>query len=339
MSDTTYKYTVPDAAFKDGTQLTGSWDVTYDPSGAIVAITDVDVTLIGREGSTTFTGLGTLPYANPATSANGKVDYYDVHNFGGQTNNDYPSLYLDWTSETPTALARSNDAGSLFTSIAYDTTPGDDATLTTFKLVAAAPLTVTEVICFMPGTMVAIPNGAAAIETLTAGDMVSLSNGGVAPIRWIGRNTVSTRFADPLRVLPIRIKADALGARMPVRDLLVSPCHALLVDGVLVQAGAMVNGTSIVRDGNVPETFVYYHIELADHALILAEGVPAETFIDNIDRMNFDNWEEHEALADDATPMVEMQMPRAKAARQVPMALRARLLARASALAGVDLAA
>ena len=330
MSDTTYKYTVPDAAFKDGTQLTGSWEVTYDPSGAIVSLSDVDVTLIGPEGSTTFTGLGTLPYANPATSANGKVDYYDVHNFGGQTNNDYPSLYLDWTSETPTALAKQNDGGNLFTSISYDTTPGDDATLTTFKLTAAAPLIVTEVICFMAGTMVATPGGRAAIETLAIGDMVSLSDGGVAPIRWIGRNTVSTRFADPLRVLPIRVRANALDDNLPERDLLVSACHALLLDGILVQAGALVNGTSIVRDSEVPEIFVYYHIELADHSLILAEGVPAETFVDNVDRMNFDNWEEHEALAGSDVPIVEIEIPRAKSARQVPVAMRKRLMERAS---------
>ncbi len=339
MGDTTYEYSVADAAFKDGTQFTGSWDVTYDPAGVIVALTDVDVTLIGPEGSTNFAGLGALPYANPAVSPNGKVDYYEVHNVNAQTNNDYPSLYLDWTSETPTALAKQNDGGSLYTSIGYDTVPGDDSTFKTFKLAGAAPLVVTEVICFMAGTMVSTPGAAAAIETLAPGDLISLSDGGVAPIRWIGRNTVSTRFADPLRVLPIRIKAAALGAELPTRDLLVSPCHALLVDGILVQAGALVNGTSIVRESNVPEIFTYYHIELTGHSLILAEGVPAETFIDNIDRMNFDNWEEQEALADRATPMLELELPRAKAERQVPMALRARLMSRASALAGLERAA
>ncbi len=295
-----------------------------------MSLTDVDVTLIGPKGSTTFTGLGTLPYANPAVSGNGKVDYYDVHNFGGQTNNDYPSLYLDWTGETPTVLAKQNDGGNLFTSISYDTVPGDDATLTTYKLTSAAPLVVTEVICFMAGTMVATPGGAAAIETLSMGDMVSLSDGGVAPVRWIGRNTVSTRFADPLRVLPIRVRANALDDNLPERDLLVSPCHALLVDGILVQAGALVNGISIVREGNVPEIFVYYHIELADHSLILTEGVPTETFVDNVDRMNFDNWQEHEALAGSGKPMLEMEIPRAKSARQVPMAMRERLIERAS---------
>ena len=35
-----------------------------------------------------------------------------------------------------------------------------------------------------------------------------------------------------------------------------------------------------MRETNVPSTYTYYHVELDDHSLILAEGVPAETFVD-----------------------------------------------------------
>lgn len=129
---------------------------------------------------------------------------------------------------------------------------------------------------------------------------------------------------------PVLIKANALDEGVPVRDLRLSPDHALLVDGVLVQAGALVNDVSILRETDVPATFVYYHIEVADHSLILAENTPAETFIDNADRMAFDNWNEHNGNAVGA----EMNLPRAKAARQVPQATRARLLARGAELCG-----
>jgi hypothetical protein len=95
-----------------------------------------------------------------------------------------------------------------------------------------------------------------------------------------------------------------------------------------------VNGTSIVRETAVHERFTYYHVELDDHSLILAENTPAETFVDNVDRLNFDNWDEHEALYPGGKPIVEMPYPRAKAHRQVPQRLRARLAARGAKLYG-----
>ena len=189
--------------------------------------------------------------------------------------------------------------------------------------------------CFMAGTRVATQAGTASVETLRIGDAVVLQEGGAAPVTWIGRQTVSTVFADKLRVLPVRIKAGALAEGVPSRDLLISPEHAVLLDGVLVQAGALVNGVSITRETQVPETFTYYHVEVASHALILAEGVPAETFVDNVDRLAFDNWAEHEALYGNEAAIPEMAYPRAKSQRQVPQAIRTGLLDRANTLHGV----
>jgi hypothetical protein len=71
--------------------------------------------------------------------------------------------------------------------------------------------------------------------------------------------------------------AGALGDNTPSRDLLVSPDHALLVDGLLVQAAALVDGIAVRHEPAPAERFTWYHIELEDHALVLAEGTPAET--------------------------------------------------------------
>lgn len=194
-------------------------------------------------------------------------------------------------------------------------------------------------ICFMAGTRIATPQGEVAVEELARGDLVLTAQGEARPVSWIGRQTVAARFADPLRRFPIRIMAGALAENSPSRDLLVSPDHALLVDGLLVHAGALVNGSSIRRETAVPEIFVYYHVELDDHSLILAENVAAETFVDNADRMNFDNWDEHLALYPQGRPISEMALPRAKARRQVPAALREALERRASRLFGPSIAA
>jgi autotransporter passenger strand-loop-strand repeat protein len=188
--------------------------------------------------------------------------------------------------------------------------------------------------CFKAGTMIRTPASEVTVEALRIGDLVLTSAGVAEPVRWVGRQTVSTLFADPLRVLPIRIRAGALAPDTPSRDLLLSPDHAILIDDVLIQAGALVNGTSIIRETNVPQTFTYYHVELDDHSLILAENAPAETFVDNIDHLGFDNWSEYEALYPDGKSIVEMPYPRARAHRQVPRAIRANLAARAASLYG-----
>jgi hypothetical protein len=191
-----------------------------------------------------------------------------------------------------------------------------------------------DLLCFMQGTLIATPDGERAVEALTIGDLVLTADGATAPVRWIGRRGLHAYGpdgylrADPLRVMPIRIKAGALAAGLPRRDLLVSPDHALLIDDILIQAGALVNGVSITREHRLPERFTFYHVELAHHALILAEGLPAETFVDYVDRLAFDNWAEHEALYGSETSIAEMPYPRAQSHRQVPPEIRERLLAR-----------
>jgi hypothetical protein len=197
-------------------------------------------------------------------------------------------------------------------------------------------ITALQSFCFMAGTMIGAPDGEAPVETLKRGDLVMTVDGEAKPVSWIGRQTVFRRFSHPLRNWPVRVAAGALGENIPARDLLLSPDHALRVGGVLANAGALVNGTSIRRETRAPETFVYYHVELEDHALILAENAPAETFLDAVDRLGFDNWEEHLALYPEGRTVRDMPYPRAKARRQLGAEIRAMLDARANAIGGED---
>jgi hypothetical protein len=186
-------------------------------------------------------------------------------------------------------------------------------------------------LCYMTGTHIRTPSGETRVETLKPGDLVLTANGHAAPIRWVGRQTVSNAFVHE-DTLPVRIKAGAIDLQVPCEDLLVSPRHAIFIDDVLIQAGALVNGTTITRARDVPDTFTYYHIELDDHSLIFAENTPSETFIDNVDRESFDNWQEYKALYPAGKPLQEMPWPRAKSHRQVPAAIRARLATRAGVI-------
>ena len=201
-----------------------------------------------------------------------------------------------------------------------------DVTLTSYQ----------DTICFLAGTMIRTPEGEVPIETLKRGDLVFTNDGRSVPVDWLGVQTVSLKFADKMRVLPIRIRAGAIAENVPSRDLLVSPDHALLVQGALIQAGALVNGSSIARETKVPTTFTYYHVEVEDHSLILAENTPAETFVDNVDRLGFDNWAEHEALYPNGKHIEELPYPRAKSHRQVPVSTRVMLGARAEAIGAAE---
>jgi hypothetical protein len=141
----------------------------------------------------------------------------------------------------------------------------------------------TGVSCFLPGTGIATPSGETAIQDLRAGDEV-LTQTGSARIVWIGRRTVAAAGAAQH---PVRLRAHALGAGVPARDLFVSPDHALFLDGVLVPAQHLVNGASIAREPLAEIT--YLHLLLDRHDIILAEGAPAESLLaDGLDP-DFDN--------------------------------------------------
>ena len=161
----------------------------------------------------------------------------------------------------------------------------------------------TVVACFVAGTRIATPDGDRPVESLAIGDPVTTAEGGIAALRWIGRRSYNGRMlAGRDELLPVRIRAGALGGRLPRRDLLVSPKHAMALDGLLIPAFVLVNGTSIVRERGMPRVD-YLHLELERHDIILAEGAPTETFVDEDSRLLFHNASEFAELYPDAEPV------------------------------------
>jgi len=143
--------------------------------------------------------------------------------------------------------------------------------------------------CFAAGTRIGLADGSSrAVEDLSPGDTVFTRPGEAGDVVWIGSRHVNcVAHPRPETVCPVRVRRGAFGDNLPHADLFLSPDHAILVDDVLVPARLLVNGSSIA---SVPrDEITYYHIELPEHAIIRAEGLDVESYLDSGDRANFGN--------------------------------------------------
>lgn len=138
--------------------------------------------------------------------------------------------------------------------------------------------------CFLRGTRIRTLTGYRPVEFLSVGDLLFA---GPAPIREIRHFRYERQGRNepwPLTVMPIRIRASAIEDNIPREDLYVSAAHSLYVDGVLVPAWNLVNGTSITRDdAQYLDAIEYFHIILDQHDVIDAEGASCDTFWEAID--------------------------------------------------------
>jgi hypothetical protein len=176
--------------------------------------------------------------------------------------------------------ASSMDYGSAVFSVVEN--PGSTAATVTVSGVQTS--------CFAAGTRIRTSAGEVLVEDLAAGDIVYARFAGTAPVVWIGHRQVDCRnHAQPLEVWPVRISAHAFGPRMPHRDLLLSPDHSVFVDDVLIPIKQLINGETIVQEP--VDTITYYHIELGEHDVLQAEGMPVESYLEDGARSAFDNVE------------------------------------------------
>ncbi len=179
--------------------------------------------------------------------------------------------------------------------------------------------------CFLPGTLIATERGAVAIEDLVIGDRLLTADGSVSAVRWVTKQTVATAFSPRVTTYPVCISAGALGDGLPRRDLFVSPAHAMYVDGRLVMASALINGSSIYQVAQMPARFEYLHVETEGHRVIFAEGAATKSYIDKSPRQNFDNWADYVATYPDWQPIEQMDVPVVEARRLLPDATKQRL--------------
>jgi ELWxxDGT repeat protein len=140
--------------------------------------------------------------------------------------------------------------------------------------------------CFVEGTRIATPLGERPVENLQVGDEVLTTDGQVRKIIWLGQRWLDcAHHRQPDEIRPIRICADAFAPAQPHRDVLLSPDHAVFVEGVLIPVRYLVNGVTIRQES--PSAVTYFHVELSEHAVLLAEGLPVESYLDSGNRAQF----------------------------------------------------
>jgi hypothetical protein len=145
--------------------------------------------------------------------------------------------------------------------------------------------------CYRRGTRILTPRGEVAIEDLSAADRVITAQGASRAIVWIGRRRVDiAALPEEIRSRhqTVQITAGAVGPNLPHRDLFVSASHCVLVKGWLVPAGHLVNGSTILLRRDLTEVD-YFHVECEDEEILVAEGLPAESFVDCGNKAMFDN--------------------------------------------------
>lgn len=146
-------------------------------------------------------------------------------------------------------------------------------------------------ICFLAGSMVRTPEGDVAVETLRSGDQVVAYVDGQNVTRdvvWAGvaHAKIKADMPDDVAGYPVRILKNAISEGVPYKDMLITAEHCLFIDGKMVPARMLVNGSTIFYDRSITD-YDYYHIETAEHSVLIVDGMLTESYLDTGNRAAF----------------------------------------------------
>lgn len=284
--------------------------LTFDIGSAASSVLKIDGT-VGT--GNTFTFLNSISGELNDTNATALQTTISGLNIG--TSNTDPTNYIDLSGQGSLSLSGANT----FTGTSATLTFANGTTLDLTGVTGASgtwyvdykpdggtgtEIFASDVVCFAAGTRILTATGERMIDSLMAGDIVLTLSGdelSAQPVKWIGRRRIDlTAHPRPETVAPVRIQRGAFADAMPHTDLLLSPDHAVFANGKLICVRQLVNGTTIRQEQDWTSV-EYFHVELDTHAILLAEGLPAESYLDTGNRGFFANSNEPLVLHPDLT--------------------------------------
>lgn len=197
------------------------------------------------------------------------------------------------TSGTQTVTIDDSSGNFIFTAKGTNLATGSYTSLTNgpLKLTADSTGGTNVTACFLAGVRISTPKGDVAVESLIVGDLVSVMEDSKIvshPVKWIGNRKIKLSNGAKLEAYPVRVRAGAITDGVPYRDLLVTSDHCIHVGGHLIPVRMLVNDASITIDTGIT-SFTYYHVELDRHAILIADGLEAESYLDTGNRICFED--------------------------------------------------
>jgi hypothetical protein len=262
-------------------------------SGGTAADATLELASSASKGTLTgfgsqFTNFGTLDFAASSTwlvQANTSISSITIDGFvQGDT--------IDITGFTAvnvgavgggTSVTLTNSGGT-HEVLHFNVSPGN-MTIASGPGITGTDLTT---ICFCVGTLIDTPDGEVQVEKLRPGDTVSTAHNGPRKVTWVGNGKVLATRGRRSAATPVIVLKGALADNVPHEDLRVTKAHSLYIDGVLIPVEFLVNHKTILWDDRAQEVEIY-HVELESHDVLIANGVPAESYRDDGNRWLFRN--------------------------------------------------
>ncbi|MHA6324586.1 Hint domain-containing protein [Roseivivax sp. CAU 1753] len=142
-------------------------------------------------------------------------------------------------------------------------------------------ITLSQVPCFVAGTVIDTQAGPRLVEKLQPGDMVRTADDGYQPLRWVGQRSVRGQGEHA----PIEIAANTFGSHLRLQ---VSPLHRILVEDAKVdlmfaESAVLISAKYLVNDGTVRRVessqVTYVHLMFDAHQIIYSNGLASESFL------------------------------------------------------------